>query len=1033
MKRVYAIVILFLLFSSPMRAQFFSVGEEPARTKWMQLTDGEHPTFSVIYPRTSDTSISRRIAYDYFAYLHLSKTANGCNVDFTAPFFKTYPTVIHPYNASSNGVTLWSPRQIHFFSIPPVNITYPQSWAMQLGIHEGRHAWQMAHFNKGFWKIMSYIFGEQAVGMAGSIYPSIWFMEGDAVVAETEFGEVGRGTTASFLKGTLNSIIPEGTTNTSLYAYGKNRNWDRWRFGSVKHYSPNQYEVGYMINAMARYTSKDPDLADKILEMERRNPLNANIVANAFEKYSGHTHREYTKDSLLQLYYNLNTPVKFLKLMSEQPIEYKRIRGAESERVSGAASNYYTQYSQVREIAKDKFVAIVTSYGTTPYLILFENGKDEILRPMSYSAANLEVYQNRYIFWNEEVVTPRWGQVVESKIFCYDLQTRKVSAVEPLKDNGSREDNLQYLYNPVVQNDILYAIEYRPMSLSSSIVAVKDLKSNSDEKLKTIYTLEGKQITDFQKNGNSLYICAISNKDFSSEIYRIDNGSEDAVQLVKMEKHIIKQLILKGEKLYFLTDYFGRDVLCSITDNSNGFKIESSLADINSYDISNYVNNIYLTKFDGERGSFVYEQAAQNIALNPDTLEFTYPLVQELHRQFDEKLDAQRNKTGLPTNIKNTPYSKGRHLFHFHSWAPFFMDVSGATEGSFDEIVEDSNLGATVYSQNTLGTATTMFAYSYNTKEHRSGGHAKFTYSGWYPVIEANAHIGDKDTEGSRTSFRSSVSAYIPFNFSKNGWLSGVTPQITWSYKNYERVLYVAGQTPDGRDIVGTKLKDRHLLYAALGAYQVFPTSKAQYFPRLGIGGRLYAGISPNGGKYFGNIYAAYLYGYLPGFTFNQGFRLSAAYQKQDVKAYYLDNFIAEPRGYTKDIYANDYIRATIDYAIPIYLGDVSLGFFAYLKSVNIVPFADLGLYRRKMAVVNDAGQMIGTKSTWRNRSSIGVDVTFRTHLFRIGFPLSIGFRYARTYRPMDIRSYSSSMYKTLDIGSGGKNYFGLITEITFK
>ena len=734
-------------------------------------------------------------------------------------------------------------------------------------------------------------------------------------------------------------------------------------------------------------------------------------MANAFEKYTGYTHREYTQGNLLEKYHELNTPARFLKLMAQQPIEYSQIsgRGEESyqisDRVGGTNKGYYTEYSNVKELGKDQFVSILKGYGTTPYLVIFHNNA-EILRPMSYSADGLETYNGTQIFWSEQIQDPRWGQLVKSKIFSYNLRDKSVSEIET---------EMPYLFNPTVSNDTLYAIEYKPMVYSSSIVRVTDLKNNkSITSDNTIYTTVN-QITDFQISGSSLYTCEVN----SSGSNIIKNGNT----LLSIKDHTIKNLDLKENKLYFITDYFGKDVLCSITDNKEVFtisdiKIESSLVDITSYDVSAYSDEIYFSKYDGERGSFVYNQDAQNININPDSLEFTYPLVQELNRQMREKIKAENIYFQTNKDYTITPYNKASHLFHFHSWSPFFADVSGATSGSYDQIVNEGDIGLTAYSQNTLGTAITMLGYSYSFHNHKNAGHAKFTYTGWYPVIEASAHVGDKKVLGNKTSFRSYLSAYIPLNYSRNGWQRGVTPQVYWQFKNYENVVDVVGETAEGKSVYRVHTRDRHMVVGTIRAYSVFPIAKAQHFPRLGIGGRLYAGFSPKGGHYFGSITAAYIYAYLPGFTFNQGVRVSAAYQRQAVKTHFLDNFIAEPRGYTEDIYGKDYMRATIDYAIPIYLGDISLGPIAYLKSVNVVPFADLGLYRRN--------------SVWRNRSSVGLDVTFRTHLFRIGYPLSIGFRYARTYRPGDIGSYSYSGYKAAGAGNGRKNYIGLLMEITF-
>ena len=143
------------------------------------------------------------------------------------------------------------------------------------------------------------------MGAASAIYPSRWFLEGDAVVAETQMSSGGRGRSGFFLCEILKCIVPEDG-DASEYFYGKNRSWDRFRFGSVKAYSPDHYSVGYMINAMARHHSGDVDLAHKILNYETSHFMSANVVASAFKEFTGKTHRQYVKDSLLQAFLTLN-------------------------------------------------------------------------------------------------------------------------------------------------------------------------------------------------------------------------------------------------------------------------------------------------------------------------------------------------------------------------------------------------------------------------------------------------------------------------------------------------------------------------------------------------------------------------------------------------------------------------------------------------------------------------------------------------------------------------------------------------------
>ena len=92
-------------------------------------------------------------------------------------------------------------------------------------------------------------------------------------------------------------------------------------------------------------------------------------------------------------------------------------------------------------------------------------------------------------------------------------------------------------------------------------------------------------------------------------------------------------------------------------------------------------------------------------------------------------------------------------------------------------------------------------------------------------------------------------------------------------------------------------------------------------------------------------------------------------------------------------------------YAIPVHLGDLDLGFFAYIKRLQLIPFADFAQYR---ALNNSRGNLF----------SFGADALVEGHFFRIGAPVKIGIRYAR--RDQNIAN------------SSGKDYCALLFNIDF-
>ena len=369
------------------------------------------------------------------------------------------------------------------------------------------------------------------------------------------------------------------------------------------------------------------------------------------------------------------------------------------------------------------------------------------------------------------------------------------------------------------------------------------------------------------------------------------------------------------------------------------------------------------------------------------------------------------------------------------------------TEGDFEEFYQEALPSVNLYSQNTLGTLRASAGYAY---QHRHGfqgvskrlhsGHASFTWSGWYPVFEGNIHFNDRIMyKKDRFSLRTSLYAYVPISWEGTGWNSGITPLAGWSFRNDQLVLDMdepepsaaAGDDEDEPETTYTLRQiDRHQLNFSLGAYKMQEAAESQVFPRWGIGGRVASSVSPNGGSRFGSEFSAIAYGYLPGLTFNQGLRLSAGFQRQNVegKRYWLDNHLDLPRGFTEDFYGRNYLLATADYAIPIYLGDVSIGPLAYLKQLQIIPFFDyarVDFYRRRGGMM---GFYTGAHYQWESRYSFGADVMLQCHLLRIGFPMYIGVRYARTNKPGDFSNATPATYD----GKGSKNYCTLLLGISF-
>lgn len=1042
------VMIVTALLPGKASGQYYDIGTDAASVRWNSVSS---KNFQVIYPRdkSSEKSGYRRAS----RYLDLMENHYGIHSDsvlFNYGLSRRFPLILHSYNAASNGVTVWAPRQIDLFGIPSPDILYPQNWDEQLALHEGRHAWQIAHFNRGFFKVMYWFFGDQFIGGASGIYPSRWLLEGDAVVAETEMSNTGRGRSGEF----INSII-RATRNRG----GRKLTWDRLRLGSVKHYELNPYSLGYAINSMARRNSGDYSLTHKILNYEPMHFMSANVLASAFENYSGKSHREYVSERGLAEFADLNTNRKLEDLL--QSVRQNETAADTEEKDAatfkapprfGAEHGYYTEFSSIAEVGKDSVAAIVKGYGSTPFIVLLtkegELLKSKALHPAGASVSRISSDGNR-IFWSEVTGDIRWGGKAGSTIFTMDIRRGKVQKLDLQGEN---------LYRPVVYGNNLYTIEYKA-DTEGSFINRYDLAQalhGSAENIRPddVIVCDG-QVTEIAAGDNAVYFTSVEREGLA--LYRIscdyDNTEALPERILGPSFSTIRELSSSGRELFFITDYFGGQRLCRFSPADGRVAAASYGDDIKSYCANSYnghpLKKAYISEFKDSEGAFIRKERLLDIAVD-SSFRFEYPLARELSRQYAaelRKLDGNRTAaleiTGdaavgeldaayphLSAKYEEKRYRKGLNLFRIHSWAPAYADISGASSANTEEIYGEGKAGATLYSQNSLGSARAMVGYSYEHTGYNGkdlhGAHAKFTYSGWYPVLEAGAHFNDETMyDTGKRSFRAYASASVPLQFNRGGWMRGITPQIMWDYRNDEEIIVPAEETPGYYRLSQTK---RSRITGALGAYSTLPVPKAGVFPRLGIGGVVMAGFTPDGGENFGNIYSGRIYGYVPGIGFNHSVRLSAGYQFQDVgnHKYWLDNLLALPRGYTKDIYGKHYIKACVDYAVPIYLGDVSWGGFAYFKRLDIVPFFDYGRMQQ-IEFVQDSGEVNdipATRTKWNDISSFGADMIIRAHFFRIGFPASVGVRYARR---KDIHNASgNSVYDSND-------YFGLILGFTFR
>jgi hypothetical protein len=241
-------------------------------------------------------------------------------------------------------------------------------------------------------------------------------------------------------------------------------------------------------------------------------------------------------------------------------------------------------------------------------------------------------------------------------------------------------------------------------------------------------------------------------------------------------------------------------------------------------------------------------------------------------------------------------------------------------------------------------------------------------------------------------SFNGSISMYVPFNLTSGGWNKGVIPKLSYSISNdIFNTGVILTESPDfagPMSFAGYQEGEYRLLQhttASVRGYTMLNTANSQVYPRWGIGAEIGAVSRLDAYKVFSPMGYLYTYGYMPGFSKTQGFKFTAMWQRKLRSESPFSQQVVNilPRGLSGtaelgshlSLYNKNLVKVTADYAIPIYIGDVTLG-GNWLAIKRLVTYPHLDY------------TFIGKEGLW----SAGLDLTADLHaIITLEWPCSVG------------------------------------------
>lgn len=957
----YGLIISALIFlcSQAMHAQLSQASQDPAGIKWNQIRTAG---YRIIYPQGYD-SLAMDCARLYEGYRQA--------ISATAGFMPArIPVVLHPENASGEYRLSQFPSRIDIPSMPQGHLAFSCPADDLAAVSLSRKASHLEAGASRVFRPFTWLFGELFPFAILKLYPEGWMLEGDAVIAATSLIPRGYGRYGEFMNYYMAAFDAGDTRGYS---------WDRWAIGSYRHYTPDRDVFGYMILSGIRTKYDKADYTGDYL---------THISKRPYDIFYGSTLNRLTTGG------NLHRKT-FRKV-----IDYHRnIYSAEQESrapftvsvpVVPQTKRRYSSYTSSAVLPDGTVFSVLKSLDRNSCLVRIDpDGNSERISSFAENSSRL-VWSDTLerLYWSETVSDWRWKQKRLNIIRYYDTNSGKTRQLT----FGTN------IFNPSISPDgTRIAAIYGPEPDRTSVIILDAASGEATEILP--FPDDGIMFSECTWYGETICVSAVSHEGNSiyMAVHNKTTGQTGWQQIAGPAKCTVRNLGTANGKIIFSSDASGVFDLYQAEirgDSCAVYRLTSEKYGARDFVFDDSGEKLYFSRL-GNLGYGLHMTDTSELFRIPVSFGAiaVSAVEQELARQ---EMSAGNGKTA-PQDIRvSSPerYRKGLHLFRLHSWAPVYCNMEKLSDLGGEKLYDYVSIGATVLSQNTFGTAYGNAGYCWRPDPDGSGwvhgGHISFTYAGWFPVIEGNVFINDRlswnytiaeDGSASRspskgTSIAGKVDIYVPLSREIGGKTLNFLPRISWETDNsrYNGML-------------------NHSTTVSGKFWLLRDMAKSEIFPRYGIGAETGIRLSYTAGKNRqpaikqGGSWYFHSYGYFPGIGTGQGGKISFTAQMRLDRGIFNPAYDILPRGLEgsmmRDLYNPSFAAlATLDYAIPVNLGDINITPLFYLNRLVITPHFDYGYSRYPE----------------RHLCSAGGSVTFQLGRFIWAIPIELGADYSYNF-----------------------------------
>lgn len=873
------------LFTFPARAQFQLDGNEPGKLHWSTI---QTPSYRLVYPEGMD-SLAREFAFSLEKFR--LPVAASCGFVPNEAYTKKMPVVLHPYSAYSNGMVAWAPRRMTLMSVPDAYKPEGLNWIDLLSVHESRHVAQMQFIKSTrAFRFMHGLLGEMWAGGAAAMYMGPTMLEGDAVAAETGLLTGGRGHTADFME----------YMHTSL-SQGRYRDYWQWTYGSQKRYTPDYYRAGYLLVAGMRNSFDRADFIPYYYRRIARKKLPLFNLQKSVRELSGKKFR-----------------AAFTQIQDDFASSWAGNEAARGPFIEGREltpiPRLYEEFYSLCH-TDTTMTALHRGLARNPELVeLFADGSYRHLQYFSGTTSRLAYSPgSKRLYWTEHKADSRWGAVSYSV-----LRYRDPSGKTRTLAGGKR------YYNPAPnpEKHLLAVTEY-PAGGGSKVLV---LDEEDGQEVEVFTAPDYLSAVETVWLDGQLYASAVSGE--GSGIYALPDW-QTVLEPVQAK---INHLFAKDGRIWLTSDMDGVNELYSLDLARGSFWKETSTR-FGGNDFVFAGDSLYFSS-PGTEARGVRVLGADSLLGEEAAVRDAYPIAALLTSQESIQADPE-----IEVEISRPEaYNKLRHLLHFHSWAPVFLDLDMVSSYSYEQTTMDANLGAMTFFQNELSNSYGYAGVGLIDEQlhFRPSLHMQYAYTGFLPVLEFRLDVNDRENNhhtlsydgeingyvpgilaGGKPAVNLSFVSYMPFSLSSGGWSRGIVPMIKAAFTNE---IFDFLDLDNGSLFKGT-LYGASFLNAEVRAYTMLPATSSKIYPHLGMGAKLGVSINPFISSQYGNKAYCGLYGYLPGLIKTHGVHLDLGWDKV----------------FGSDFVSGDTMKLQADYALPFGAVDWSgLSPLIYLRNFEL-------------------------------------------------------------------------------------------------